>query len=436
MISFSHLTDTGKKRDHNEDFYELNDELGVYIVCDGMGGHAAGEVASELTATTILKILKKNQKIFLSLKSAEDTNKRKRISELIKKAVDEANRTVYNMSMEDPSKRGMGTTLVMAIVTEIGTFVAHVGDSRAYLVRKGNVQQLTEDHSLVNELLRSGVITKEAAANHPQGNVITKAIGIHEVVTPDVLFYETMEGDTIFLCSDGLHDYLKKEDILNIRSKCTIKTLAAEFVKFANFKGGKDNITCICLQFGDNEAPPAHPSNITVDTKVQTLKKIPLFAGLNYKEISQILEIIQIRNIEPGTQIITEGKTGEDMFVILKGHVTVLVQGQKVNKLKPGQFFGEMSLIDKSPRSASIITVDEVKVMRLTRSDFFPLLKKESRIGLKVFWAFLQNMNKRLRDNDKLLFSITQEQMGSKEPVSSSDEGPEKNDFDLSMLDK
>lgn len=436
MISFSHQTDTGKKRDHNEDFYELNDELGVYIVCDGMGGHAAGEVASEMTATTILKILEKNQKVFLSLKSPDDSLKRKRISELIKKAVDEANRAVYQMSMEDPSKRGMGTTLVMAIVTEVGTFVAHVGDSRAYLIRKGNVQQLTEDHSLVNEMVRSGVISKEQAMNHPQGNVITKAIGIQEVISPDVLFYETMEGDTIFLCSDGLHDYLKKEDVLSIRGKNTIKTLASEFVKFANFKGGKDNITCICLQFGDIEAPPAHPSNITVDTKIQTLKKIPLFAGLNYKEISQILEIIQIRNIEPGTQIITEGKSGEDMFVILKGHVSVSVQGQEVNQLKPGQFFGEMSLIDKSPRSASIVTIDEVKVMRLTRSDFFPLLKKESRIGLKVFWAFLQNMNKRLRDNDKLVFSMTQEQMGAKDPFTGKDENPDKGDFDLSMLDK
>ncbi|CAM9943676.1 unnamed protein product [Chrysoparadoxa australica] len=247
-----------------------------------MGGHAAGEVASEMTATSILKTLEKHQKTFLSLKTAEDSVKRKRIVELIKIAVDLANKNVYKLSMEDPSKRGMGTTLVMAIVTEVGTFIAHVGDSRAYLVRKGNVQQLTEDHSLVNDLVRSGVLTRDKAQGHPQANVITKAVGIQEVVTPDVLFYETMEGDTIFLCSDGLHDYLKKEDIQSIRKKTPIKSLASEFVKFANFKGGKDNITCICVQFGDLEAPPAHPSNITVDTKIQTLKKIPLFAGLNY----------------------------------------------------------------------------------------------------------------------------------------------------------
>lgn len=433
MLYFSHQTDTGKKRDHNEDFYDFDEELGLYIVCDGMGGHAAGEVASQMTCESLMRTFSSKVKFLKSFKDAEDTAKRKRIVEFIKEAVNKANLEVYNLSQEDASKRGMGTTLVMALVTEVGTFIAHVGDSRAYLIRKGNSQQLTEDHSFVNELLAAGVISKEAARNHPQGNVITKAIGIQEHVVPDVLFYETMEGDTIFLCSDGLHDYLQKEDIFKIRDKNKIKSLAHEFVKFANFKGGKDNITCICLQFGDLEAPPAHPSNITVDTKIQTLKKIPLFSSLNYKEIAQVLEVIQIRNIAPETLIIEEGKTGEDMFVILKGHVDVQVGGKGINQLGPGQFFGEMSLIDKSPRSASIVAKNDVKVMRIPRSDFFPLLKKESRIGLKVFWAFLQNMNKRLRDNDRLMVSMTQEQMASQ----GTEEARENTgSFDLSLLDK
>lgn len=410
MISFSHQTDTGKKRDHNEDFYEFDQELGLYIVCDGMGGHAAGEVASEMACQKAVEVIKSKQKVIKSLVDPGDSPKRRRIVEILKEAVFEANRVVWELSNQDSSKKGMGTTLVLMLFTKAGVFVAHVGDSRAYLVRGEKVLQLTEDHSLLNEMIKAGIVTKEQAHNHPQGNVITQAIGVQKVVTPDVLFYEFVAGDLFFICSDGLHDYFKKEDILKIVDANKINTLAHEFVKFANHKGGKDNITCICVQYGQRGAPPAHPSTITATTKMETLKKIPLFASLNFKEMAQVLEVAQVRNIEKGVEIIREGSTGEDMYIILKGKVDIIAGGHKVAELKPGNFFGEMSLIDRSPRSATVKTITDCKMLRITRSEFFPLLKREARIGLKVFWSFLQNMNKRLRDNDRIVSNYYQEQ--------------------------
>lgn len=429
MLNFSHQTDTGRKRDHNEDYYDFDESLGLYIVCDGMGGHASGEVASELTCKRIHKELKAKEKVIRSLVDANDSSKRRRIVELLKEAVQKANEEVLKVANQDDGKKGMGTTVVLLLFTQAGVFVAHVGDSRAYLVRSDKVRQLTEDHSLLNEMIRTGIISKDKAFNHPQGNVITKAIGAQEVVTPDVLFYEFVPGDVFFICSDGLHDYLKNDDVQKILDKNSIKTLAHEFVKFANHKGGKDNITCICLEYGQRNLPPAHPSKITVTTKMETLKRIPLFASLNFKEMAQVLEIAQVRNIPENTEIIKEGTTGEDMYVILKGHVEVLAAGSKVADLKPGQFFGEMSLIDKSPRSATVQTKNECKMLRITRSDFFPLLKRESRIGLKVFWAFLQNMNKRLRESDKIVSDYYQEQEAIPRIERSGL-------FDLSSLDK
>jgi serine/threonine protein phosphatase PrpC/CRP-like cAMP-binding protein len=408
MLSFSHLTDTGKKRDHNEDFYDYDEALGLFVVCDGMGGHAAGEVASELACKTVFDFLRKKEKVFSSLIDSHDQAKKKRISALIEQAIVAANQAVYDLSMKDESKRGMGTTIVLCLVTKAGIFVGHVGDSRAYLIRKQKLIQMTEDHSLVNELIKSGAITKEKAKNHPQGNVITQAVGIQEVVRPDVLFHEVMDSDTIFICSDGLHDYLDDEIALKIREKSGIKLLSHEYIRFANAKGGKDNITCISLQWGDQLGPPAHPSDVTVAKKIETLKKINLFAGLNYKELSQLLEIIQVRTVESHTTMVKEGEVGEDMFIILKGRVDILYGRDKIAELGPGKFFGEMSLIDKTPRSATIITSSTCKFMRILRSDLFPLLKKEPRIGLKVFWAFLQNMNVRLRENDKKLFEMNQ----------------------------
>jgi serine/threonine protein phosphatase PrpC/CRP-like cAMP-binding protein len=408
MISISHQTDTGRKRDHNEDFYDFDESLGIYVVCDGMGGHASGEVASEMVCKAIIRVLSEKKKIIQSLTDPSDSPKRRRIVEFIKDAVNVANKEVYDLSVADPSKGGMGTTLVLSLFTKAGVFIAHVGDSRAYLVRQKKVIQLTEDHSLVNEMIKAGVISKEKALNHPQGNVITKAVGIQEGVTPDVLFYEFTEGDSFFLSSDGLHEYLKDDDIISMLEKNKINTLAKDFIDFANERGGKDNITCICIQYGNAGAPPAHPSQITVTTKVETLKKIPLFSSLNFKEMAQVLEITQVRNIKGDTEVMKEGTTGEDMYIILKGNVGIYVGGKLVNELRPGQYFGEMSLIDKSPRSATVKTIAGCKMMRLTRSDLFPLLKRESRIGLKVFWAFLQNMNKRLRVNDRLISEIHQ----------------------------
>lgn len=429
MLTFSHQTDTGKKRDHNEDFYDFDEGLGLYIVCDGMGGHAAGEVASELTCNEILKSLKSKEKVIKSFNDSSDSAKRKRIVSLIKDAVSQANERVYKTQLHDPEKSGMGTTLVMSLITPVGIFVAHVGDSRAYLVRRNKVQQLTEDHSLVNELIKSGAVSKEKAKDHPHGNVITKAIGIQEVITPDILFYEVMEGDLIFLCSDGLHEYLDEPSILKKRHENTVETLSVELVKLANHRGGKDNITCICLQWGEHDAPPAHPSDVTVANKIETLKKIPLFHSLNYKELSQLLEIIQIRNIKKNEEVMREGTAGEDMFIILKGEVQVLYGKEVVACLGPGKFFGEMALIDKSPRSATVICLGDCKLMRLTRSELFPLIKKESTMGLKIFWAFLQNMNRRLRENDKKVFEIHQDYVASLET------GERTGTFNLSSLD-
>lgn len=438
MLSFSHLTDTGRKRDHNEDYYDFDESLGLYVVCDGMGGHAAGEVASELACKTVFEYLKKKEKVFASLKDSHDQAKKKRISTLVEDAIHAANAAVYTLSMKDESKRGMGTTIVLCLVTKAGIFIGHVGDSRAYLIRKAKLIQMTEDHSLVNELIRSGALSKEEARNHPQGNVITQAVGVQEVVRPDVLFHEVMDGDTVFICSDGLHDYLNDEMALKIREKNGIKLICNEFIRFANAKGGKDNITCISLQWGDQLGPPAHPSDVTVAKKIETLKKINLFSGLNYKELSQLLEIIQVRTVEAHTTMVKEGEVGEDMFIILKGRVDILYGRDKVADLGPGKYFGEMSLIDKTPRSATIVTSSICKFMRILRSDLFPLLKKEPRIGLKVFWAFLQNMNVRLRENDKRVFEMHQDYLSASDESGrlSESQKEESNDtWNLSSLD-
>ena len=407
---YSFQTDVGKKRKHNEDFLEYEDALGIYIVCDGMGGHHAGDIASKMAAKGLKQLLSKDLQLAKLVESKIGPSERKEVVEILTKAIIKVNQKIYQYSLEQGSETGknagMGTTLVMALKAPNGVFIAHVGDSRAYLIRAKKVQQLTEDHSFVNDLLRSGQISAQEAVNHPHKNVITRAMGISEGVCPDVLFYEVMEKDMIILCSDGLHGYFSKNDFLRFRQNSSIENISREMTDFALKAGGSDNITVMSLEWGSLEAPPDHPSDITVQNKIETLKKINLFKALTYKEITQLLEVIHISHVQKNETLIEQGAIGEDMFVILKGEVQVIIDGQEVACLKPGNYFGEMSLIDKSPRSATIVSKGPCKLMRLEREELFPLLKREPRIGLKVFWAFLQTMNQRLRDNNKLLQNI------------------------------
>lgn len=416
MFQFSHCTDVGKRRSHNEDAYAFDEELGLYIVCDGMGGHQAGDIASKMTVETILKSLQSNGGLKKLLSQNTGPEQRREIAPLIIKAATLANKTVYETSLklsegegDESSRKGMGTTLVMALKTPNGIFVAHVGDSRVYLIRGKKVIQLTEDHSFVNELLHAGQISETEARHHPQRNVITRAIGASEAVKVDVMFYEIMDGDSVILCSDGLHDYFSPKEFLIYRQQNKIDTLSKSLIQHALDGGGKDNITAIVMEWGQRESTRDQLSQFSVESKVEILKKIPLFKTLSYREISMLLELIDIVHYDKGATIVEQGQKGEDMFVILKGDAKVLVDGKPIAELGPGKYFGEMALIDQGERSATVVGESAMKVMRLMRPELFPLLKKEPRIGVKIFWSFLQTMNKRLRKNNKLFQTVLAE---------------------------
>ncbi len=417
-FSFSYLSDVGRKRKLNEDYLEFDDALGLYIVCDGMGGHQGGDVASKLAARTLKSSLLANKYIKTLVSRKTGPQERKAITAVLSQAIAVANKTVYeysiDMNAEKQKKAGMGTTLVMALKTLNGIFIAHIGDSRAYLVRGENVIQLTEDHSYVNELLHMGQIGPAEAEDHPQKNVITRALGIGAIAYPEIMFYEIMDKDFMVLCTDGLHGYFSDYEFLRYHQAYSIEDVSKSMVDHALAGGGKDNITLISMQWGGEESPPVHPHDITIQNKIDTLKKINLFKALNYKEITQLIEVIHITHVNPDEEkheIIKQGENGEDMFVILRGEVEVIIDGKVVSELKPGQYFGEMSLIDKSPRSATIKAKGPLKLMRLHRDELFPLLKREPRIGLKIFWAFLQTMNQRLRNNNKLLQNLGPESL-------------------------
>jgi PPM family protein phosphatase len=229
---------TGRKRRHNEDNYVVAPPL--FAVADGMGGAQAGEVASRLAAAT------------LEGGDSEALDGLARIDGLIQ----EANRRIYDRASTDPMASGMGTTMTVALVEEMTVAIGHVGDSRAYLVRGDQMEQLTEDHSLVNELLKSGKLSAEEAQVHPQRSVITRAVGTDPDVDVDGFTIEAEEGDIFLLCSDGLTDMVEDEEILELvhRNRDHLEDAVQALVAAANRGGGEDNITAVAFRISTEAA--------------------------------------------------------------------------------------------------------------------------------------------------------------------------------------
>jgi protein phosphatase len=246
------VTDPGRTRRHNEDAYLADPPL--FAIADGMGGAVAGEVASRL-ATTALQEAGANG----------GGGGEQRITDLIQ----EANRRVYDRSSTDPNTSGMGTTITVALVEDEYVSFGHVGDSRAYLIRDGQMEQLTEDHSLVNELLKTGKLSREEAETHPQRSVITRALGTDPDVDVDTFSVRAENGDLFLLCSDGLTDMVSEQSILEVveRHRDDIERALRALVKAANRGGGQDNITVVAFEIADQAAPLARDG----DTREQAL---------------------------------------------------------------------------------------------------------------------------------------------------------------------
>ena len=242
------LSHPGRRRRHNEDSYVVQPPL--FAVADGMGGAKAGEVASGLAAAAVQE------------SDGEGQSGEARVAALI----EEANRRVFRRASEDREASGMGTTMTVALVEDDRVAIGHVGDSRAYLIRNGELQQLTDDHSLVAELVRSGKLTPEEAESHPQRSVITRALGTEADVDVDTFSVESSPGDLFLLCSDGLTTMVDDETILDAveQNRSNLEGAAKALVNAANREGGEDNITVIFFEVGG----AAEPGEQTEDTVV------------------------------------------------------------------------------------------------------------------------------------------------------------------------
>ena len=275
----SGLTDVGLQRDHNEDSYAVLSEYDLFIVADGMGGHRAGDVASRLATDSIAEFFRSTAQEDATWPFHFDTSLSEDENRLVT-GIRVANRRIYDRSIRSRDCAGMGTTVVGALYSRKKNrlFVGHVGDSRAYRVRSKQIQQLTRDHSLINDyLLAMPELTEEQRAELPK-NVITRALGMQDSVAVDLVSDEPQLGDTYLLCSDGLSGMLTDDQILGVVvGSGEITEICRQLIQRANEHGGEDNITALVIRF--EEAPSEETSQRPTQAPVELPPESKVAAG-------------------------------------------------------------------------------------------------------------------------------------------------------------
>ncbi len=246
-IEVAGKSDVGCMRPNNEDHLGWEASRGIFVVCDGMGGAAAGEVASRIGVETVLEYFREGAPPGSSPQST--IKQRSSCGQRLLSAIQKANTAIYQAGMRDPAQHGMGTTIVAVAIEQESFWVAHAGDSRAYLLRGGTIQRLTEDHSFAAEMMRRGLMSREAVEQSGLQNIVTRALGSEAVVQPDVREWAALPNDVLLLSSDGLTKYLSDAGIQEIVEQApSLEAACEQLIEAAKGRGGDDNITCLLLR--------------------------------------------------------------------------------------------------------------------------------------------------------------------------------------------
>jgi serine/threonine protein phosphatase PrpC/CRP-like cAMP-binding protein len=416
-LRFWPVTDVGRVRDHNEDNFLVSKKLQLFVVCDGMGGHAAGEVASSIAAKTVQEVISQQREMLTQFEQGVGGASRTDILRLMEQAVQQACNAVFQEGQRDETKRGMGTTLDALLILGERGFIGHVGDSRVYLYRQGSVHQLTEDHSLINELLRRGRLSRDQIDQLQHKNAVTRAVGVYESVEVDTIDFDVLRGDRFLLCTDGLHGYFESSELGKLFGETPEDGLSQKLVDLSNERGGKDNITSIIVKVPDAESGVDRLAR-EVNLKMEVLHKMPLFRHLTYQELVRVMNITKVKQYNVDEEVVAEGADGDELFIVLTGKVRVESAKAKIAELGPGEHFGEMALVDKAPRSADIIASEPSSLLSIKRRDFFDIIRKDHPIAVKLLWSFLGVLTERLRNTSRELGAARDKKLGDAPPAS------------------
>ena len=394
MTRFHARTDVGLKRRHNEDALIALDDIGLFVVADGVGGRKAGELASALTIETFQNHAGVFAELLERFGREPTSANRNLILQSLLDTAQASSRRVFETGAQT-GHEGMTTTLVAALCGGGVAFIVHVGDSRAYLLRDGALRQLTEDHSLVNELKAQGNPVEPTGTSLRYKNVITRAIGLYPSVQADTLAVELLDGDRILLCSDGLTDMVSETRLLrHMRAPDTTRACES-LVDEALAQGGKDNISVVVIE------PDATLEPAAVSARANVMQSLFLFRDLPHAARLRVGRILTERRIDEGEIVVEQDTLGHSLFVVMQGEVAVHLDGSEVARLGAGQHFGELALLEDTTRSASIVACTDTSLLELRRDDLRRYCATEPGVGNRILWRLIEALGERLRQSNQ-----------------------------------
>lgn len=393
MHKFAARTDPGKKRTHNEDALTTLPEEGIYIVADGVGGRACGEVAAAICVESFKNAAASVRERVVAHDAHPNIDTRNAVLVAMDEVCQQASRRIYETA-EAEARTGMTTTLV-GMVFGVGTaFITHVGDSRAYLIRNGELRQLTEDHSMVNELVRSGKMTFAEARASRHRHVITRAVGLYPTVQPSLATVDVLPGDRFLLCSDGLSDCVAESIMAELGSGPDLDGAAQALVQSALDRGGPDNITVVLLD------PEGGQRVDEAVARANVLESLFLFEDMPYPARLQVGRIVREHYYAPGDALVRQDQADRSMWVVLEGEVSVTRDGVELARLRAGEHFGELSLVDGLPRSASVVGVTFGNAISISGDQLEEFCRREPELGNQLLWKLLKVTGQRLRSTN------------------------------------
>jgi serine/threonine protein phosphatase PrpC len=376
------LSDVGRKRDRNEDAMLVDEELGVYAVADGMGGHAAGHVASRRALDVVHQALKAQAKVIADV--AAGTAEPYKLLMLAEKAVGDTCQAVYRLAKQNPEYSGMGCTLTLLVVANRRGVVAHVGDTRLYLFRDGDVDQLSTDHTLTHELKQRGMPTAARQYEH----VLTRSIGQQELVQVDTLAFDVQADDILLICSDGLHDHLQgPADLSRFLAGREPESISRKLVDYANERGGDDNITAVTVRVeaSDAEQEEALELSSSARQRISALRQVDLFKNLPFSELFRILSASSVKKLAAKETVVRAGDICDQLFIVTKGNFELQPEiGDFTLTLKPGDHMGDTMLLVKRACRATMVAKADGEVLVLGGEEFRDLAAQRPWVGMTM----------------------------------------------------
>ncbi len=398
---FGAKTDRGQRREHNEDAFLAQDGLRLFAVADGVGGRSAGEIASAIAMRTLSQAAPRLGEAARQAEQDGSSQSRLKLVGLLEEVVREAHQRIMDQAAQ-LDKVGMATTIVAAVFAGDRAYVAHVGDSRAYLLRDDQLHRLTEDHKLALLWAKQGRGTYEELLKHKNGGALYQALGVQGHMVVDTLEVPLAEADVLLLCSDGLYGPVDDPEIARMLQQDDLPAASGQLIDAANARGGPDNITVVAVRVGQVARPAA-----TTRTLDEALSGVFLFRGLRSTERHLIGPYLEEIVVEPGAQVMVEGDEADMFYILGQGRMRISVGGTALRDLVDGAHVGELGLLPGNKRTATVTAVKKSVLYALSRDSFEEICRQRPELGVRLSMSLLETMASRLREMSRRLAIIS-----------------------------